>query len=633
MRYLARSKNFYLMIAVDILIIILSLAASFWLRFEGSLSKAVWNSFLNILPIVICLKLVTFILMGLYRGMWRYTSLKDVVKIFQASFVSSLAVVTFIVYVFRFQGYSRAVFIIDGLLTFLLISGSRGIIRLILLHNLGVSPSLIKSLFRQKIEPLKKPPKRLVIIGAGDAGEKMLREIIDNRQLNYEPVGFLDDDQEKLGRSIHGVRVLGKPEAILDIARKGLADEILIAIPSASAKEMRRLVELCENSGLQFKITPGIGELINGKISVRMAREVSFEDLLGREEVALDTQSIAGYIAGKKILVTGAAGSIGSELCRQLARFNPGKLVLLDKTENSLFHLDMEFKHKFSEVETRGILADIQKKDFVDRIFEEEKPEVIFHAAAFKHVHIVELNPWEGVMNNVVGTLNVASAASRFGAESFVMVSTDKAVRPMSIMGATKRVAEMITSCYARDRSDGSEGQRRFVSVRFGNVLGSEGSVLHLFKKQIEKLGPVTVTHPEMMRYFMTIQEAARLILQAGALGRGGEVFVLDMGTPVRILDMARELIRRSGFEPDKDIEIKIIGLRPGEKLIEELIAEDEEVEKTLHDKIVVLKQNGCDFEWLKAGIEELVRAAKKFDAQAIRTKLKELVPEYNPQN
>ena len=629
MRCISRSKNFYLMLAIDVLIFSVSLAASFLLRFESGFSGAVWSGFLTILPIVIVTKLVTFFFFGLYRGMWRYTSLMDVVKIFEASVVSSLAVVAAVLFIFRFEGYSRAVFIIDGVLTFLLVSGLRAVIRIAMLNTRGFSLTLVRLLLKKRIQTGDKQAKRLIIIGAGDAGEKMLREILDNPRLNYEPVGFLDDASDKLGRRIHGVDVLGTSDAVLDIAKKGLADEILIAVPSAGAREMRRIIELCEKSGLKYKISPGIGELINGEISVRMAREVSFEDMLGREQVALDMESIAGYIAGKKVLVTGAAGSIGSELCRQLVRFNPGKLVLLDKTENSLFQLEMEFRHRFEKIETRGVLADVQRKNFIDLLFEEEKPEVVFHAAAFKHVHIVELNPWEGVLNNVIGTLNVASAADEFGAQSFVMVSTDKAVRPVGVMGATKRLAEMITTCYGMDKVTGSNGRGKFVSVRFGNVLGSEGSVLHLFKRQIERLGPVTVTHPDITRYFMTIPEAARLILQAGALGHGGEVFVLDMGTPIKILDMARELIKRSGYEPDKDIEIRFIGLRPGEKLFEELVAEGEEVDKTIHDKIVVLRQNGCNFEWLKAGIEELAQAAEERDAEAIKSKLKEIVPEY----
>ncbi len=628
MKNLIRSKNFYLMLLIDIVLLVLSLALSFLLRFEFKLTPALISSFLTILPIVLAVKVPTFFLVGLYRGMWRYTSVSDLVDIFKATFMSSVAVIIAILLIFRFRGYSRAVFLIDGLLTFLFISGSRVGIRLLLVKSSGFGPDLLKNIvFRPKGS---RPYKRLIIIGAGDAGEKMLREIGDNPRLDYLPVGFLDDDKEKRGRRIHGVPVLGTVEAVVDLARKKMVDEILIAVPSASAAEMRKMIEACEKTGLPFRTTPGINELIDGEVSIRMAREVSFEDMLGRDQVKLDAESIAEYIEGKRVLVSGAAGSIGSELCRQLVPFRPGRLIALDKTENSLFHLEMEFKQRFPGVDLQTRLGDVRNKALLDGLFEEARPEVVFHAAAFKHVHIVEENPWEGVLNNVQGTRNIAAAAFEHGTGSFVMVSTDKAVRPVGVMGATKRVAEMITSCYGR-KAALTNGGGRFVSVRFGNVLGSEGSVLHLFKKQIERLGPVTVTHPDITRYFMTIPEAARLILQAGSLGNGGEVFILEMGTPVKIVDMARDLIRRSGYEPDVDIEIRYTGLRPGEKLYEELVAEGEEVLKTAHGKIVVLKQNGGDPAALETRLGGLILAAESRDAEGIRARLMEIVPEYRP--
>ena len=475
-----------------------------------------------------------------------------------------------------------------------------------------------------KKEP-KRLKKRLLIIGAGNTGEKILREIMDNPRLNYEAVGFLDDDRKKSGMKIHGVPVLGSIAMIHDMACHDEMDEILIAVPCASAKQMRRVVQACEPTGLKTRTTPGIGELINGKVSFKMIREVSFEDLLGREEVNLDTESIGNYLNDKVVLVSGAGGSIGSELCRQITQFVPRNLILLDKTENSLFHLEMEFRQKFSQISITPVLGDVQNKDFLENLFDHIKPHVVFHAAAFKHVPIVELNPWEGVFNNIIGTRNMIEVSHRSRVERFIMISTDKAVRPSSVMGVTKRVAEMVTGSYA------SSNHTRFVSIRFGNVIGSEGSVVHLFKKQIERYGPVTVTHPEMTRYFMTIPEACKLILQAGALGEGGEIFILDMGTPVKIVDMARDLIRKSGFEPDVDIEIKFIGLRPGEKLHEELITEGEGIVRTPHEKIFVLKGNGFDQNWLNQKIEELVGLASTYDAPGIKSKLKEIVPEYQP--
>ena len=434
--------------------------------------------------------------------------------------------------------------------------------------------------FRQMLQfrserKLTKLKKSLLIIGAGDAGEQMLREIRQNPRHNYEVVGFLDDDPKKRGMKIHGVPVLGPIQKIHNMTYDDEMDEILIALPSASTKQMRRIIEACEATGLKTRTTPGIGELIDGKISFKSIREVSFEDILGRDPVNLDMEIIESYLADKIILVSGAGGSIGSELCRQITSFDPKNLILLDKTENNLFNIEMEFCQRFPRVPITPVLGDVHNRGFLERLFKAHKPQVVFHAAAFKHVPIVELNPWEGVFNNIVGTKNIVKASYQSGVERFVMISTDKAVRPVSVMGATKRVAEMITSCYAAYPNTSSSGGR-FLSVRFGNVIGSEGSVIHLFKKQIERFGPVTVTHPEITRYFMTIPEACKLILQAGAFGEGGEIFVLDMGTPIKIVDMARDLIRLSGFKPDVDIEIKFIGLRPGEKLYEELITESE---------------------------------------------------------
>ncbi|MDI7262014.1 MAG: nucleoside-diphosphate sugar epimerase/dehydratase, partial [Thermodesulfobacteriota bacterium] len=478
--------------------------------------------------------------------------------------------------------------------------------------------------FGSQMKP-KKLRKRLLIIGAGDSGEKILREIKDNPRLNYEVMGFLDDDPKKREMKIHGVPVLGPIAKIHKLAYFAEMDEILIAIPSASARQMRKTLQACEATGLKTRTMPGIGELIDGKVSFKMVREVSFEDLLGREPVNLDTESIGNYLKDKVVLVSGAGGSIGSELCRQISSFSPQNLILLDKTENSLFHLEMEFRQKFPEVPITAVLGDVKYNTSLFKLFKLYQPQVVFHAAAYKHVPVMELNPWEAIYNNVVGTKNIAEISHKSGVERFIMVSTDKAVRPSSVMGASKRVAEMITSCHS------SSNETRFVSVRFGNVMGSDGSVVHLFKKQIERYGPVTVTHPEITRYFMTIPESAKLILQAGALGEGGEIFILDMGTPIKIVDMAKDLIRKSGFKPDVDIEIKFVGLRPGEKLHEELITEGEGIVRTPHEKIFVLKGNTCNFEWLDQRIEELVKLAHEQDGSGIKAKLKEIVPDYQP--
>ena len=611
------------MILIDACLVVIAYLLAYLLRFEGQIPQQEWKNFNATISYILPFKMFVFIYFGLYKGMWRYTSLVDLLNVLKAILTSSVLVVLAILFVYRFEGFPRSVFVIDGFLTFIFIGGIRVTIRLLLSEKESGLYFLFHSPFSKG--KITKPKKRLLIIGAGDAGEKMLREIRDNPRLNYEVIGFLDDDPKKRGMGIHGVQVLGSIPRIHDMAYRDEMDEILIATPSASAKQMHRIIEACEGTGLKSRTTPGIGELIDGKISFKSVREVSFEDLLGRDPVNLDMERIGSYLSDKVVLVSGAGGSIGTELCRQISLFAPKNIILLDKTENSLFHLEMEFRQRYPKVTITPVLGDVQNKPFLEKLFDASKPQVVFHAAAFKHVPIVELNPWEAVFNNILGTKNIVEMSHKFRIERFIMISTDKAVRPSSVMGATKRVAEMITSCYALSNPT------RFVSVRFGNVIGSEGSVIHLFRKQIERFGPVTVTDPEITRYFMTIPESCKLILQAGALGEGGEIFILDMGTPIKILDMARDLVRRSGFKPDVDIEIKFIGLRPGEKLHEELITEGEGIVRTPYEKIFVLKGDTCDLNWLNQKIEELVKLANEQDAGGIKSKLKEIIPEYQP--
>ncbi|NWF93991.1 MAG: polysaccharide biosynthesis protein [Syntrophaceae bacterium] len=631
MRDIIRNRNFYLMLLLDASLVTTSYLFSYILRFEGKISSQDWELLRSSLPYILVFKMIIFYLFGLYRGMWRYTSLFDLLNVLKATATSSALIILAILFIYRFQGFPRSVFIIDAILTFIAVGGIRVTVRIILSEqDKGFHP--LRQIFQLPTEKrLGKPKKRLLIVGAGDAAEKIVREIRENPRLQYEVVGLLDDDPSKKSMNIHGVPVLGPVAKVHKMAYHDEMDEILIAMPSATAKQMRKVIQHCEATGLKCRTTPGIGELIDGKISFKTVREVSFEDLLGREPVDLDVESIGDYLTKKVVLVSGAGGSIGSELCRQVAGFQPRDLILLDKTENNLFHIEMEFRHRFSNLSITPVLGDVHNRGILDKFFNTVKPQVVFHAAAFKHVPIVELNPWEGVFNNVIGTKNIVEASHRSGVERFVMISTDKAVRPVSVMGATKRVAEMFTSCYAWRNSSRPDGCR-FVSVRFGNVIGSEGSVIHLFKRQIERFGPVTVTHPEISRYFMTVPEACKLILQAGAMGEGGEIFVLDMGTPIKIVDMARDLIRRSGFKPDVDIEIRFIGLRPGEKLHEELITEGEGIVPSLHEKIFVLKgQNHCDLNWLNQKIEELVKLSLEQDASGIKSKLKEIIPEYEP--
>jgi FlaA1/EpsC-like NDP-sugar epimerase len=411
------------------------------------------------------------------------------------------------------------------------------------------------------------------------------------------------------------------------IAEHLKAKEALIAVPSANAQEMRRIIGICKESGLPFKTVPGYGELIDGTVTVKAIREVAYRDLLGRPTVKIDEQVIEGYLHRRRVMVTGAGGSIGSELCRQICRYGPEAIVLLDRAESPLFEVELELLRRRSGTEIVTALGDIQDAGHLRRLFEAHRPDVVFHAAAYKHVPMLETHPWKAVENNILGTATIVKTADEFGLERFVLVSTDKAVRPSSVMGASKRVAEMITLNF----NGCGISRTQFMAVRFGNVVGSVGSVVPLFQKQIESGGPVTVTHPDVTRFFMTIREACQLILEAGAIGKGGEVFVLDMGTPVKIVDMARDLIRLSGFEPEVDIPIEYIGLRPGEKLFEELMLESENMLATRHPKIFMLKGETCDMGLLNGRIQELAALAHAQDASRIRSKLQELLPEYQP--
>jgi len=516
----------------------------------------------------------------------------------------------------------------DWCFTVLLISGYRLCIRIYFERISNGNTSFIPT--RQLLTPFfKKMPetKRLLIIGAGDGGEKIYREIHNNERLQYTVIGFLDDDLTKVGRKIHGVPILGKIGNIQKIAKKVNADEALIAIPSATSEQMREILTYCRKSGLKFKTIPGIGELINGKVTVNTIREVDYRDLLGRDLIRLDEDKIGSYLHDQCVMVTGAGGSIGSELCRQICRFKPHSIVMYERAESPLYEINHELKQDFGAVNTIPVLADVQDKTQLEKAFGAYRPQTVFHAAAYKHVPMLEMQPWKAVDNNIQGTANLVEITNKFDVGRFVFVSTDKAVRPANVMGASKRIAEMLI----QSQNGCGLSHTKFMTVRFGNVVGSVGSVIPLFKKQIKKGGPVTVTHPEVARFFMTIPEACQLILQAGAMGKGGEIFLLDMGTSIKIDDMARDLIRFSGFEPDVDIKIEYIGLRPGEKLSEELIIEGEDVVPTSHEKIMVLKGMDCNLQILNGNINNLIQLAKDQKIDTIKGKLQEMVPEYRP--
>jgi FlaA1/EpsC-like NDP-sugar epimerase len=623
------NKNFLIIFVADLLLLTAALYTAFLIRFEFSIPSFFMTSFLHMLPYVLLTKIASFYFFDLYRGMWRYTSISDLLNIIKAATASSLLIVAFIVFKTRFIGYSRSVFLIDWFLTILFIAGLRLIVRLFFesyssdTSGRRARPSLAGMLSRKR-----KNAKKLLVIGAGDCGEKIFREIQNNSSLPYRTVGFLDDNRNKIGRKIHGVPVLGLISEIGAAVKKVNADEVLIAIPSATGQQMREIVEHCKDSGIPFKTVPGYGELIDGRVSVKAIRDVAYQDLLGRDAVKLDEKGIGAYIEGNCVMITGAGGSIGSELCRQVCRFNPKEVVLYERAESPLYEIELELKRNFNHVRIVPVLGDVQSSDHLFKTFDAYAPRTVFHAAAYKHVPMMEMQPWKAVENNILGTANLVNTVNKFNIDRFVFVSTDKAVRPTNVMGASKRVAEMLIQC----QNDEPHSETKFAIVRFGNVVGSVGSVVPLFRRQIETGGPVTVTHPDVTRYFMTIPEACQLILQAGALcSEQVEVFVLDMGQPVKIADMARDLIRLSGFEPDADIKIDYIGLRPGEKLYEELITEGEGIVPTSHKKIMTLRGEVCSLSQINGKIDKLGQLATEQNAEKIKATLREIVADYQP--
>ena len=622
-------KNFVTVFCIDILILVSSVYAAYLLRFDFNIPDSMLEMSLKILPILLLIKIICFYFFDLYRGMWRYTSLEDLLNIIKASTVSTLLIITYILYSNRFMGVPRSVFIIDWGFTVLLISGFRLIVRFYFEYFTGDGFGVILSRFSKGLfKTSKTNTTKLLIIGAGDGGEKIYREIRDNSQLSYNVVGFLDDNPVKLGKKIHGIPVSGSIKDINAVLKISGADEALIAIPSASSEKMRRIVNICKESGIKFKTIPGIGELFNGTISINAIREVSYRDLLSREVIRLDKDKIGSYLTGGCILITGAGGSIGSELCRQVCRFKPSTLILYERAESPLYEIDLELKKDFKNIEVMPLLGDIRDTKQLNYVFKQYKPQTVFHAAAYKHVPMMELHPWKAVENNIAGTLNLVEVAKKFKVNQFVFVSTDKAVRSANVMGASKRISEMIVQ--SQNEND-TCNKTKFICVRFGNVLGSVGSVVPLFKKQIKEGGPVTVTDPDVTRFFMTIPEASQLILQAGAMGKGGEMYLFDMGQPVKIADMARDLIRLSGFEPGKDIRIEYTGLRPGEKMFEELITDGENIVPSCHEKILVLKGTNENQNLLSSEINELILLAGSYDAAKIRAKFKEIVSDYKP--
>ncbi len=592
-----------ILISVDVMIIAIVPFLALFLRFEGNIDSYYYGRALALLPSIIVVTIAAFYGFGLYHRLWRYASIRELVVIVGAVTISSVILV---VYMYAIDSQlPRSVYFLAWFFNIALIGSSRLGIRV--LHY------LLRAGSNQQIS-------KVLIVGAGDAGAMIAREIDQRYYETKKIIGFIDDSKYKYNQMILGARVLGERRDIARIVSEHNIEEIIIAMPSVGGDVLREIIHDCKNTKCAVKIVPGIYELIDGKISMQQMRNVDLEDLLRRDTVKLDLEQIATYLSGKRVLVTGAGGSIGSELCRQIAKMLPDSLTLLGKGENSIYEIERELREQYPNLAIEPIIADVRDKERINTLFTRLQPQVVFHAAAHKHVPLMETQPVEAVRNNIFGTKSIAEAADQAGTEIFVMISTDKAVNPTSVMGATKRVAELVIQNLSKT------SKTKFVAVRFGNVLGSRGSVIPLFKRQIAKGGPITITHPDMQRYFMTIPEASQLVLQAGSMANGGEVFVLDMGKPVKIVDMACDLIELSGLVPHRDIKIEFTGLRPGEKLFEELLTAEEGTTSTKHEKIYVANLKVVDSKKMQQELKSLRQVTEEEDIIRI---LYRLIPTY----
>lgn len=603
-------RNRFVM-AGDVALILTSVLGSFALRLDVAQLPYYFPAALMMCAVALVVKLPTYFFFGLYRRLWVYASTSElrliVVAVTAASVLTSGVMFLLMGAGLIQPGMPRTALGIDWLLSLVLIGGSRFALRI---------------LAEQTTQPREGKSRRALIVGAGDAGALVARELQKSSQLNILPIGFLDDDPTKQHKEIYGVPVIGEIAALPNVLDNQQVDEVIIAIPSAPGRVVRLVNDICRLKGIPSRTMPGLYELIGGKVSVNRLREVDITDLLRREPVKIDDRLIGTSFSGKRVLVTGAGGSIGREICRQVARWGPAELVLLGHGENSIFEALLELSESFPALSLQPIIADVRDAGRIQEIFRRHRPEVVFHAAAHKHVPLMEMNVEEAVTNNVLGTQNVVNAAIAQSVERLVLISTDKAIRPVSVMGATKRLAEMIV-LDAAHRSG-----RAFSVVRFGNVLGSRGSVVPLFKQQIARGGPVTVTHPDMRRYFMTIPEAVHLVLQAAAMGQGGEVFLLNMGQQVRILDLAEDLIRLSGLEPGRDIEIVFTGIRPGEKLSEDLWEEGMHFQPTAHPEIFRVEDDeNVDGQRLARAVDEMAHLARQAETESLLRLLDESIP------
>ena len=600
-----------LLVILDLLIITVSGFLALYIRFDFQFSKmemAYVDRELKYLPINLMITLLLFVLFKLYRSVWRFASANEFLNVISACSVSTLIQIV-IMSVMKMRmpvSYYMMKYVI-------LIVG---------VGSLRFAYRILRMLQEKRMGLRKDSRRNTMVVGAGEAGAMIIKEFQNSRYLDQKVCCVIDDNEAKQGKYLRGVKIMGGRDDIRYLAHELQIDEIIVALPSASQSQVKEILQICQETGCELKVLPGLYQMINGEISVSKLRKVEIEDLLGREPIKLQVDSVMGYVAGKVILVTGGGGSIGSELCRQIVAHKPKRLIIVDIYENNAYDIQQELKRKSPELDLVVLIASVRNTHRMNSIFETYRPDIVYHAAAHKHVPLMEDSPNEAIKNNVFGTYKTAKAADKYGVKRFVLISTDKAVNPTNIMGASKRICEMIIQMM------NNHSKTDFVAVRFGNVLGSNGSVIPLFKKQIEQGGPVTVTHPEIIRYFMTIPEAVSLVLQAGALAKGGEIFVLDMGEPVKILDLAKNLIRLSGYKPFEDIPIEFTGLRPGEKLYEELLMSEEGLRETENALIHIGKPIEFDEKRFQKELEELREAADQ-DSVAIRQKVQEIVPTY----
>lgn len=621
MKQIIKDKQLFIrrifLMCYDMLAVFAASMLALLLRFDfhmDNIPDEYINEVWKALPYMLVIMLAVFWSLRLYSSLWSYAGALEMMYVVSACMIDTL--LSTAVILVRNWGdmypVPRSFYILYGLFLLILVMGCRYSYR-------GIRA--IRTMRRNGVYQ-----RNVLIIGAGDAGNQLIKEIKNSRFVKKRVVGVIDDDAAKIGNYIHGTKVVGDRNAILEKAQELHVHEIIVAMPSASPKQMKEILDICKETGCELKRLPGIYQLVNGEVSISKLKDVDVNDLLGREPISVDLESIMGYVSGKTIMVTGGGGSIGSELCRQIAGHHPKRLIIVDIYENTTYDIQNELKVKFPDLDLVVLIASVRNTNRMNYIFETYQPEIIYHAAAHKHVPLMEDSPNEAIKNNVLGTWKIVQAADRYQVKRFVMISTDKAVNPTNIMGASKRICEMIIQTYNR------RSKTEYVAVRFGNVLGSNGSVIPLFKKQIERGGPVTVTHPDIVRYFMTIPEAVSLVLQAGAYAKGGEIFVLDMGEPVRILDLAKNLILLSGHKPDEDIPIVFTGLRPGEKLYEEMLMEEEGLQETANNLIHIGKPIEMDEERFLEQLEELKEYVVT-EPEDIREWVKKIVPTYHPEN